>query len=123
MGRCRRSPATPEDGGHLEETERETQTQTIYEFAKELSLEEAGLYNEGKFLGKDLDYIIQAIPPADVPHEFRKIYVQYVLSPSAEIPYTGDLPKPDGYPGCLAIRNRESNLKTGHPARLRHRTL
>jgi hypothetical protein len=38
------------------------------------------------------------VDDTEVPTSFDTIYANYILAPSAELPHTGDLPLPDGFP-------------------------
>jgi hypothetical protein len=40
----------------------------------------------------------EEVDDTEVPTSFDTIYANYILSPSANLPHTGDLPLPDGFP-------------------------
>jgi len=73
-------------------------TETIFDLAKAISNAEAGELNEGKYAGKTYQEIIDLIPDPEDPATFQTIYMNLIQSPSRDLPHTGDLPLPDGYP-------------------------
>jgi hypothetical protein len=80
----------------LTTTDRETQTQRIYEVAKQIGLEVSGQLNNGKYMGLTAEQITALIPDMDQPVDWLKVYMQIVDFGVEE--YEGDLPKPDNYP-------------------------
>lgn len=84
--------------GALEEYEVETQSQFIWDLAKQIALEEAKLAPENEYSGLTAEQIKAIIPEEEVAVTWESIYMQLIESPNAELPYTGDMPKADGFP-------------------------
>ncbi|MCK5600433.1 hypothetical protein KAR91_01085 [Candidatus Pacearchaeota archaeon] len=89
------------NGNELVNKSVESQTAKIYEIAIQIGKEDAELNSDGKYSGLTAEQILRLIPPEDQPHVFRAIYTQMILSPDANLPYTGDLPIDDNFPNVV----------------------
>lgn len=102
-----------DDGLKVRNTE--SQTESIYEIAKQLARRDAGLSYDEKYLNLSDAQIMDLIKAKDVPVDFNTIYMQIIQAPSSELPYTRGLPKDDSYPN-VSIPNMANWIDmTQHP--------
>lgn len=99
----------------IQTTDREIQTETIFEIAKEIAKEESGEENAGIYTGKTVEEILSLIPDKESPEAFNTIYMNLIQSPSEDLPYTGELPLPDGFPDVSLPNMAQWIDMTKHP--------
>lgn len=85
-------------GNGIVEKEVEIQSQTLNDVASEISKESSGDKSAGTYNGKTIEEILRDIPGPESPVAFNTIYMNLIQSPSADLPYTDELPLPDNYP-------------------------
>jgi len=96
-------------------TQRETQTQELSDIAEDVAKEEYGLQTTGKYANMTIEQIRDEISNPDTPDNFNTIYMQLIQSPSADLPYTGTLPKSDNFPDVLIPDIAQWIDMTEHP--------
>ena len=74
-----------------------------------------GTWTGAELDNMNYDEIIASISPADQAYVFRSIYMQLLESPSADLPYTGDLPRADNYPNVTLPNMANWIDMTDHP--------
>ncbi len=93
----------------------EAQTEDIFKAVITIGRRQAGLKTNDDFLGKSAQEIQAAIRNPDVPFAFDSIYAQFIQAPSAKLPFTGDLPREDGFPDVFIPDMTEFVDLTVHP--------